>query len=540
MASDFILLLSPPSWTLNVGGPHIALPLLKGFLESHNIPVVIRDLNIACSRFYEVTLDQSDAVRACQNPTLSSMNAPYFHAQDRLSSVAALYRGSWDIQSGFCYDDLDPASSESIKSFSLQPSPHTEFFKAEVIPFVVDESPTIVGLSVIVPGQLLPTFELCRLLRAAGYNGKIVIGGNVITRLGSGLFLDWVFDLIDGIVSLQGEEALVGLFNAIKNGISFDDIPNLVWKHNGQIVSNKIKILESAQFKGPDFSGLNVNHYWGVPYLPMIGSRGCYYGRCNFCAIPYGWGNGGFIGHGTPRDVFEDMKSASDLFGLNRFKFVEEALHPSVLNGLIDLINDEDFDCHFEGYARLDSFWCNTSFLRKASGAGLRKLYLGLELSPSQTRSTLNKSDTAPALEILTKLHDTGIRAHVFCLFGYPGTGTEEAYSTIEFVLKHRDLIDSLDVFPFYYAKHTTVDLIRPILNAEKDWALEYEYVPQSDGVLSQVEVKELSTQLEDLLWKENPTWLHPVYRMYSPWQESLSSSLYRLKGPFTSREVYA
>jgi anaerobic magnesium-protoporphyrin IX monomethyl ester cyclase len=526
---NFSLLLSPPGWTLSIGGPHIALPLLKSFLESHNITVEIRDLNIACSKFYNIKLEETDVIKSCESLTLSSMNVPYFSAQAKLTSIAHSYRGSWDIQSGFSNDNFDAASSESVRLFSIEPSPHTEFFSTEVIPFIMNSQPAITGLSVVVPSQLLSSFELCRLLRAAGYRGKIVIGGNVVTRLGEALFLDWVFDLVDGIVSFQGEEALLGLFRVIEAGGTLEDVPNLTWKREGEIVSNKTKLLEVARFKQPDFSGLNLQDYWGVRYLPVIGSRGCYYGRCTFCAIPYGWGHNGFLGHGNPDAVFENMKIASRLYGLSRFKFVEEALHPSVLNQLIDLIDRERFECQFEGYARLDSFWCNTSFLQKASRAGLRKLYVGMELSQSETRGTLNKCDTASTVEMLLKLHEYGIRAHVFCLFGYPGTGTEEAYSTIEFVLKHRKLIDSLDIFPFHYAKHTKVDLIQPVINTQQDWALEYDYTSELDGVLCQEEVKELATQLEDLIWDENPTWLHPLYRMYSPWQESLRLSPYRV-----------
>jgi len=507
-----------------VGGPHIALPLLKGFLESKGIPVTIRDLNAEASEWYDTRISESDTIAACEDPVLPRLNGPYFRAQDEIISVAERFGGVWDIQSGFRYHGFDPASSESTRSFSDLKSPFTSLFSFQVIPTVQDSEPAIIGFSIAVQAQLLPTFELCRLLRRSGYEGKIILGGNVITRLGDALMRNWVFELIDGIVVTQGEEALLQVWDALGNGAGLDAVPNLTWKRGGEIISNGKKSLQVADFEGPSFEGLHLDHYWGVSYLPMLGSRGCYYNRCSFCSIPYGWGNNGFIGHDQPQRVFTSLKESFYSSGINRFKFVDEALHPSVLHGLVKLINHESFPCHFEGYARFDPFWCDSNFLAEARRAGLRKVYLGLEISPSEGRSRMGKSDVAKPVELLHKLSDSGIKAHVFCMFGYPGTGTEEAISTVEFALKYQHLIDSLDIFPFYYAKHTTVDLVEPVIDSEKDWALEYDYVPSADGVLERDQVIELANQLEGVIWKEKPIWLHPVYRLYSPWQESVQS----------------
>jgi hypothetical protein len=519
-----ILLLSPPGWTLSVGGPHIALPLLKRFLESRDVPVNIRDLNVEASRQYGSRISSSDAIRACEEPILQRLNDPYFSAQEKLNCVAERFGGQWDIQSGFGHKGIDLSASESVRVFSQLESPFTSFFASEVVPLVEDSEPIIVGFSVVVQAQLLPTFELCRVLRRSGFEGRIILGGNVITRIGSGLVKDWVFELIDGIVVTQGEEALLQVWDALGSGAGLDAVPNLTWKRGREIISNGKKSLQVADFEGPSFEGLHLDHYWGVSYLPVLGSRGCYYNRCSFCSIPYGWGNNGFIGHDKPQCVFKNMKESFYSSGINRFKFVDEALHPSVLHGLVELINRESFPCYFEGYARFDPFWCDSNFLAEARRAGLRKVYLGLEISPSEGRSRLGKSDLAKPVELLHKLRDSGIKAHVFCMFGYPGTGTEEAISTVEFALKYQHLIDSLDIFPFYYAKHTTVDLVKPVIDPEKDWALEYDYLPSEDGVLERDQVIELANQLENVIWKEKPIWLHPVYRLYSPWQESVQS----------------
>lgn len=516
MSRPSAVLFLPPGWTLVPGGPHLALPLLKGFLEKRGVPTEIVDLNLAAASHYGAGISDRAVRNACTPASLDSMNAPYFKAEDRLTSVAALHSGTWELHDGFRFATQDAESSESVREHSTLRSPFTDCYAAHAIPLVMARNPTLVGVSITVTTQLIPAFELCRRLRQAGYQERIVLGGNIITRIKDELRLDWIFDLIDGFVSLQGEESVF----ALACGMSMETVPNLTWRRGATIISNPDKTLPREQFDVPQFEGLPLASYWGERYLPMIASRGCYYGKCKFCAIPYGWGNGGFIGNGAAEDVVANMKAAYETHGISNFKFVDEALNPPLLRHIAELLLRESLPIAFEGYARFDPAWEDSSYLDLVSRAGLRKVYLGLELVASGTRTLLNKGDRVAerAAEVLERLHDTSILTHCFCMFGFPGTGRAEALDTMEFAFRHATLIDSLDIFPFYYAKHTQVDGIKAIAPEGKDWAVEYEYEPDSASVLSSGEVKNLCDQLEAFVWRERPTWLHPVYRMFSPW----------------------
>lgn len=518
VSNNSILLVCPPGWSLNPGGPHLSLPLLKGFLEAHYINTELRDLNIEVSNYYNLRITESSVLKSCQTLSLDNLNTDYLLTQDKMNLIAAKFNGCWDIISGFNFNDCDLSSSESIRQYSQEVSPFREYYNGHFIPYVLKNTPVMIGISITVPAQLLSAFEISRLLRNAGYNGYIFFGGNIITRLADELRLAWIFDIVNGLIIYQGEQTLKEIYQAIKCNDNFGKIPNMIWKKDNQIISNRVIILNPKAFCEPDFGGLKLYDYWGINYLPLVGSRGCYYGKCTFCSIPFGWGNNGFIGNGNPENVFETMKTYYNLYGINRFKFVEEAMHPAFISKLAERINKNNFPCRYEGYARLDPFWKKKNVLKKVAKSGLKKVYLGLELAPSDTRANLHKSDSQEPLEILLRFKDAGIKTHIFCLFGYPGTGTNEALSTIEFALKYQDLIDSLDIFPFYYAKHTQVKLIKPVIHPEKDWALEYDYIPLSNQVLSQTEVSILVNQLELVIWKHKPEWLHPIYRMYSPW----------------------
>lgn len=512
-----VILFFPPGWPLTVGGPHLALALLKGFLEQRGCRADIVDLNIESAEDKRVDINAAAVQSACDNLSLNSLNIPYFAAEDRLSRIAEQFSGEWDLQSGFRFMSLDPTSSDSIRRHIGIKSPFTDFLHRRAVSLVLDGEYSLVGISIALTSQILPAFELCHLLRKAGFKGRIVLGGNIVTRLADKIRLDWVFDLVDGVICFQGEEALLALAEITAD---FSDVPNLIWRKDGRIVTNPAHTLQRQNFSMPDFDGLPLEKYWGFQYLPIVASRGCYYGKCTFCAIPFSWGNGGFIGHSSPEDVVATMKRSYERYGISNFKFVDEALHPQLLRQIAQFLVGESIPVAFEGYARFDAAWGDPEFLALLQKAGLRKVYLGLELAGTNSRSLLNKRDLVGknATRILNALNQAGILTHAFCLFGFPGTGVDDAMQTVEFVYRHKHLIDSLDVFPFYYAKHTKVEGVRAILHPNKDWTVEYDYEPLRNDVLSQKEVAALCKQVEDFLWSDSPSWLHPVYRMFSPW----------------------
>ena len=512
-----VYLINPPGWILSAGGPYIALPLLKSALAQQEIESKVVDANLDVALFYDLKILQQDIERLKKNFTLKSLNKPYFNIQNKMQQMAASFNATWDIQLGFIPKGYDYSSSQSVRKFSKVESIYTRYYIDKLIPDIINENPVLVGISIIVPQQLLPTFELCRLLRAAGYDGHIILGGNMITRIGNGFNLSWVFEIINALALFSGEITISEYCKCITKNKSFSNVPNLVWQTDGEIVSNKIKYLKVDEFVRPDFSDIKIFDYWGNKYFPLLGSRGCYYAKCSFCSIPFSYGNNGFLGHENPLLVFRDIVSNYNKFRVNCFKFVEEAMFPLTLKKISEEILKEKIECYFEGYARFDEMWNNEKFLDLVSRAGLKKIYLGLELIPSRNRYVLNKSDSLDIVEMLKKFNDAGIKVHLFTLFGYPGTGVNEAIDTIHFTLEHESLIDTLDVFPFAYAKHTKVPFATPRIDEKKDWAVEYEYDLTEEAILTNSEVRILTERLESVIWEENPKWLHPTYRMISP-----------------------
>lgn len=519
MSKNGILLISPPGWALNIGSPYLAFPLLKGYLASKNIPSKILDLNIEAAQYHHTNIGSEEVLDVCRDISLDALNQVWFGAQAKMDRVAGKFNGKWAAQDGFCFEDCDLGSSEDIREFSTLKSPFTEYYKARVLPAISSGGYEAIGFSCVIPSQLLSAFELARLIRESGYDGVLVLGGNTPTRLQKEILLDWVFDIFDVVSFYSGELALEQLWLNLRDRSGWAKIPNIACRVDGNIHSTPVQDLAPGGFAAPDFTGLNVGEYWGVNVLPQVGARGCYYNKCSFCSIPYSWGKNGFIGLTGKSVLRASLLNAVDKHRMHRFTFVDEALHPAVLKNLVEIIDEDSIDIGFEGYGRIEEFWYDDKMLKKLAKTGFKKVFIGLETIDTARRSLLNKGDKPyKALELLKMLNANGIKAHLFVMCGYPGTTVDDSIGTVQFLLEHQDLVDTADVSPFRYAKHTDVQLIEAIREPGRDWSLFQDFKPLADGVLRQPIVDELSKQLEYIVWSEKPEWLHPIYRLFSPW----------------------
>ncbi len=515
-----VLLLFPPGWSLNYGAPHIGLPIIKSFLNKSNISCEIQDLNIESSKYFDLNFSESELLTLISDFDSEIAYEAYFNIADKLQEIAEKYNGQWKIKSGFVFNGCDLSSSRDIENFSKTESPFTKFYIDDIIPKIIKQNYSIVGISVTVPSQLLSAFEISRLIRRNGYQGKIVLGGNTITRLKDELYLNWVFDIVDCIVLNQGEEALKLIFESLDSNAEFDNIPNLLWRKGDEIIYNGYKKIEVSQFSMPDFEGFPIGEYWGINYLPIIGARGCYYSKCNFCSIPFAWGNKGFIGFDNPNHVFDCIIDCIQKYNIRNFSFVEETMHPKSIKEIAKLIIKSNINIKFEGYIRFERIWLDYSLLSLLSNAGLKKVFIGMELISSVNRNSLNKNDNANQIvDFLKQFKKFRIKVHLFTMFGFPGTNEIDAMNTVKFLFDNSELVDTIDVSHFVYSKHTQINGVKPITEIGKDWTLEYDYLAVNNTDVNSKKAQILANGLESIVIQTRPNWTHPIYRMYSTWQ---------------------
>ena len=482
------------------------------------------DLNIEIANAFTRKIETSEAVSAVRGG-LSSMDALYFDRQRSLSEAARRSSGNWTLEDGYQPDGLNFRSSNSIRSHLDAQPPYAEFVERRLVGLLGDIRPKVVGLTITIPQQLYGALWIAKLLKKLDSNHVVALGGNLPTRLFDEMSLSWMFDIADVLITNQGEQALVELARSPEDRSRWSSIPNVRYRDQGEVISSRRQLLSPSEFCQPDFSDTSFASYWATPYAPVIGARGCYYGKCTFCAIPFAWGNGGYIGSDNPRNVVRTMIDTVDRFQINRFKFVEESLHPKLVGEISQLLIDEGASVEWEGYARMDAPWFDSRFLQTVARAGLRKLYVGLELLPGTNREVFQKKDTPAALEFLTRMKEAGILVHIFVLVGHPGTSIDDAVSTLNFAMEHQDLIDTLDINGFRYEKHTVIPGVTRRPDVQHDWALDD---PFETGLHPSLRPEAID-RIEDMLFKTYrdivPRWFHPIYYAISPWTAFRKSS---------------
>lgn len=514
------LLFFPPGWNMNVGSPHLGFPLLQAVAKRAGAKVFIKDVNWDMSEYFKVKPSLKELYSAVERADLDSLNNPYFRAEDRLMEIAKTYGATWNVQLGFQYEKFSPDSSAEVMEAAYTSSPFNEYYERHFLPYVRELEPNIIGFSIASPGQLIPAFQLCRILKEDGYPGIIIMGGNIIARLRDAVETSDLYKFVDLFVFYQGEIPLIRIIRKLKEGnVDFSDIPNLALFDGGKIVITPVlEKINLQELPAPDFRGFPLGEYWGENYVTLVAARGCYYGKCYFCAIPLGWNNKGYAGAREPELVFNDMVQVFTKYGITRFKFVDEALIPKMMIAIAKKIKEGKLPFEWEGYTRLERIWLDEEFVKTIAEGGFRKGYFGLEVYPTGNRKALNKHDSPDPEKLLKICNKYGIKVHFFCLFGFPGTGRQEAEATIDFVLRQADLIDTIDIYRFGYMRHTSVPGIQAVADNKNDWAMEYDWIPVEKWILTKQEAEELKVELEDIMWNEHPRMLHPTYRLISPW----------------------
>jgi anaerobic magnesium-protoporphyrin IX monomethyl ester cyclase len=492
-----VALLFPPGWRY-LNQPFLSLPSLTAYLRERGISVSQRDLNLEFMEYFSTEagmapihrrvvekfreLEVGSRLTAVEqrfyaNLAWAALQSPQslvneFHwaqktlkGEDFYDVVSSSYALqllflSWDLLWAVMGDPHDPAAAiGSYLEDSLEETmavvrddsrnPFVEYLREVVVPSTLAEEPSVVGISVAVVSQLIPALTLARLLREADDGVHIVFGGGVCTRLTE----VWCthpepFDYLDSVVLFEGERPLLRLVEAVAAGQSLESVPNLVYRQGSVIRSNPIEPPEPLdELPTPDFDGLPLERYQ-IPelILPLLSSRGCYWGKCSFCDFYRAYAR---YRRRDSQLVLEDIKKLVSRYGVKFLYFSDEAVAPHTLREVAEGIIESGLKIYWYALVRFERQF-TPQFCRKLAQAGCVELDFGLESASERISRLMKKEvDNQQALEVLRNVSQAGIVARVNVIFGFPGETEEEARETIGFVLNNGDVIDAVVSQPF-------------------------------------------------------------------------------------------
>jgi anaerobic magnesium-protoporphyrin IX monomethyl ester cyclase len=538
-----IELVFPPQWEFSC--PHLAIPSLAGYLTELGFSVHQWDANL----WFIYTIMSEEYLKG----VIETLSTKEFENDDALQQKMKFYlsisdviisqtrkifeknvrgEGLRDTDMGYlklafqfvssvfsptrlsmysCRIPFSVQSVESILDSTKDPltNPFYTLFEEKFIPQLLGTDPAVVGISVTATTQLIPAVTLAALLKERAPHIHITLGGNTLSR-----FADEperfrkLFDVIDSIVLFDGEPSLEVLLDRLESGRSLEDVPNLVTFSHGNVHRSPSTVFADVNMlPTPTFEGLDLHQYFfPEPVLPLLASRGCYWHRCAFCAIPHGYGKT-YRARAIER-VVEDMEQLSTTYKTNVFHFSDESIAPGQLNNLCDTILHRDLNFLWMAFARTEQGF-TPELCKKLYRAGCRMLAFGLESGCQRILHLMNKGITTKrASDVLKNCAEAGILINLFVMFGFPTETRKEAQETMEFVLKHKDAVSSISdsVFELDYQslvycdpeRYGVTHIYHPV-NSELALAFDYDV---AEG-MNQEEVQKAHDEFQEHIVKK-------------------------------------
>lgn len=401
-------------------------------------------------------------------------------------------------------------SSEILDAVNdTQVNIYRDVFDHLLKPAIEAEQPEVIGISIVLQQQMFSTMTFCSLIKQHFPHIHITIGGNTVTRLRDVLPQSPLFQYFDSAVVYEGETAFIQLVSAVGAKRSLAEVPNTIYKDETGIHTSPTSYAEDlATLPPPDFDGLPLEKYF-VPtkILPYLATRGCYWGRCEFCDH----GEGYTAGYRSKKiqDILVDIQFLRDKYGTRHFHFTDESYPPALFRKLARGLIESQMGIVWTTHMRFEKSLLDERVWQDAKESGCKYLHFGYE---SGVERVLQLMDKATTTEIMTKhlqlTAHAGIWNHCMGFFGFPGETKEEAWQSVEFLEQNKDHVHSLGFGTFDLGRHNPVAKhpdrwgVTAYKNPEWDLALDYYYT-----VKNGMSIEEAERVFEQFERHHNPGW---------------------------------
>lgn len=476
-----VALVFPPLASANQ--PYSSLPVLTAFLKSRGHHQVSQfDANVE----YMCAILTADAIRAAaehiaeelhtseaDNPQLSmdrlkvltsaALKAPIvaesidravsdlrkpdtFHDLERLDRAKRLVHEALDIVSASCYpvslsgtDGTDTAAFYTWSRLDrwardCTANPFRSFFEERWLPKLLDVLPDVVGISITYESQLLAAVTLCTILKQRLPETPVVLGGQIVSSWYDSIEqFPEVFEWCDFLVVFEGESALETLLSALQSGEGLDRVPNLVRQQGGRVIRSPYTVEDINALPTPDYEGLPLEVYLAPETVFLLNtSRGCYWSKCNFCAVSPSMRGDHRTRH--PDLVMRDIETITARHSSHCIMFGDDCVPPSTLSALASNQTLARAGISWQCEVRFENA-LSSELLEGIAKAGCRNLTFGLESYAPRVLSLMNKGVRHEEIRrILNDCRRLGIAFNLQLFFGFPGESDQEAGQTIDFV----------------------------------------------------------------------------------------------------------
>jgi len=279
-----------------------------------------------------------------------------------------------------------------------------DIFYQNCIDFFRKNPSKYIGLSVLSIYTHRSVFELCTLIREAGIDSQIVIGGR-------GAKVP-AFSTVAAHFNMKPKEKLLSFGDLLKNrgladhviiGDGEDAILELLQQN--QLFEN-VYVNEEFASPIPDYKDYNFEDYLFAdePMLPVTGSKGCVR-DCDFCDVKFQFGK---YRYRSGANVAKELIEVASRFGIRKFQFTDNLVNGGLrpFREFLEILSqynlaNPDFKITWNGqYISRPYNETPQDLYRLMRDSGAHGLTIGAESGSNRVLKAMNKKTTVEALLI--------------------------------------------------------------------------------------------------------------------------------------------
>ncbi|HIQ07095.1 MAG TPA: radical SAM protein, partial [Thiotrichaceae bacterium] len=240
---------------------------------------------------------------------------------------------------------------------ALQAENYTQQILAACLqPHLEALKPTVIGISVPFPGNMLGALQMAKLAKTFDPNCIVILGGGYINTELRDLQDPRLFDYVDYITLDDGERPLLTLLEYLQGHCTQQDLVRCFYKKENTVVYQQGERADfpHAEIGTPTYDGLDLSLYLSLCEMlnPMhriwsdgrwnklTVAHGCYWSKCSFCDVSLDYikrydDAGADI-------LVQRIESLIAETGQTGFHFVDEAAPPKVLFALAERLIEKE------------------------------------------------------------------------------------------------------------------------------------------------------------------------------------------------------